>query len=61
MSGELTKRLAHSRHYCADRLVEVKQDIAGLQTEANVLKTRLETAFDARSGPTPSPHARSGK
>jgi hypothetical protein len=46
MSGELTKRLVHSRHYCADRLVEVKQDLAGLQTEANVLKARLETAGD---------------
>jgi len=46
MSGELTKRLVYSGHYCADRLVEVKQDLAGLQTEANVLKARLETAGD---------------
>ena len=46
MPAELKQRLVHSRHYCADRLVEVKQDLAGLQTEANVLKTRLETAGD---------------
>ena len=46
MTDERTQRLAHSRHYCADRLVEVKDEIARFQDESHALKAKLETAAD---------------
>lgn len=46
MTAELTQGLVQSRHYCTDRLIEVKEEVARLQTEGDVLKTKLETAAD---------------
>lgn len=46
MADEQTQRLVHSRHYCIDRLAEVKEDVARLQTEGLDLKTKLETTAD---------------
>ncbi len=46
MSDERTQRLAHSRHYCADRLVEVKDEIARFQDESLALKAKLEPGAD---------------
>ncbi|MGQ3301636.1 hypothetical protein [Reyranella sp.] len=44
MTDERTQRLVHSRHYCTDRLVEVKGEIARFQDESHALKAKLEIA-----------------
>jgi|GEM_PF-1730410 len=46
MTDKLTQSLLRSRHYCTDRLIEVKEEIARLQNEGLVLKARIETAAD---------------
>lgn len=46
MTDELTQRLVQSRHYCTDRLVEVKEDVARFQAEGLALKEKLEAASD---------------
>ena len=50
MADEVNQRLVQSRHYCIDRLAEVKEDLTRLQTEGNVLKTKLETADEVEAG-----------
>lgn len=46
MTDERTQRLVHSRHYCTDRLAEVKGEIGRLQNESHALKAKLEIAAD---------------
>lgn len=46
MADERTQRLVQSRHYCIDRLAEVKEDLSRLQAEGLTLKTKLEASDD---------------
>lgn len=50
MSDEEARRLLHSRHFCTDRLVEVKEDLARIQAEDLELKSRLDGAGEAEAG-----------
>ncbi|MDO8976807.1 hypothetical protein [Reyranella sp.] len=50
MSDEEARRLLHSRHFCTDRLVEVKEDLARIQAEDLELKSKLDGAGEAEAG-----------
>ena len=50
MSDEEARRLRNSRHYCTDRLVEVKGDLAHVQAEDLELKSKLDGADEAEAG-----------
>ena len=44
------RRLIHSRHYCTDRLVEVKDELARIQAEDLELKDRLDGVEETEAG-----------
>ena len=44
------RRLIHSRHFCTDRLVEVKEELVRIQAEDLELKDRLDGAEEAEGG-----------
>lgn len=50
MPEEEVRRLNHSRHYCADRLVEVKEELARIQAEDLELKSKLNGVEEAEAG-----------
>lgn len=50
MSHEEARRLLHSRHFCTDRLVEVKDELGRLQTEDLELKAKLDGAGETEAG-----------
>lgn len=50
MSDEEARRLLHSRHFCIDRLVEVKAELGRLQAEDLELKSKLDGAEEAEAG-----------
>ena len=50
MSNEDARRLHHSRHYCTDRLVEVKDELARIQAEDLELKSKLNDVEEAEAG-----------
>lgn len=50
MSEEEARRLNHARHYCTDRLVEVKGELARIQAEDLELKSKLNSVEEAEAG-----------
>jgi len=50
VSDEEARRLLHSRHFCTDRLVEVKEELARIQAEDLELKSKLDGADEAEAG-----------
>lgn len=49
MSDVEACRLLHSRHFCIDRLVEVKEELARIQAEDLELKSRLDCAGETEA------------
>lgn len=49
MSDVEACRLLHSRHFCIDRLVEVKEELARIQAEDLELKSRLDGAGETEA------------
>ncbi len=50
MNEEELRRLADSRHYCADRLVELKAELGRLRDQSLELKSKLEGADEVEAG-----------
>lgn len=50
MSDEEARRLLHSRHFCTDRLVELREELARIQAEDLELKSRLDGAEETEAG-----------
>ena len=50
MSDVEARRLLHSRHFCADRLVEVKDELSRIQAEDLELKSKLDGAEETEAG-----------
>lgn len=50
MSDVEARLLRNSRHYCTDRLVEVKDELARIQAEDPELKSKLNDVEEAEAG-----------
>ena len=50
MSEVEARRLLHSRHFCIDRLVEVKEELARIQAEDLELKSKLDGVEETEAG-----------
>ena len=50
MPGEEVRRLIHSRHFCTDRLVEVKEELVRIQAEDLELKSKLDGVDETEAG-----------
>jgi len=47
---EEARRLIHSRHFCTDRLVEVKEELVRIQAEDLELKSKLDGVEETEAG-----------
>ena len=50
MPEEEARRLLHSREFCTDRLIEVKDELGCLQADDLEIKSKLDGAIEAEAG-----------